>query len=326
MFFYIFVGELDLSHSLTSDVPSELRVHHSESGVVQHCDCRETRQKTEDNSQALARAGHLSVTSSLQQCHQPKYRGHGNLTVTSISPALEMGHCISGTRSSASPALGKGCGISNSGSSKSSALARGRGISSTRPISSISGRGSGTCISSTGPPTRSALGRGRGTNSTGFALGRECDSLSKESTPNSSNSKPIFSTIDQDAYSGNNSQSVKLQDATRAFRFQYHNLVKAVQVNPLQVAVQLYSCGFISEAVKNAVSTTLSLSAYSQANTIVNELQHRVVIDDNPAAVLIEVCTALRNTGLPVLIPVINNIRTALGELLHTMNRNIPKL
>ena len=82
---------------------------------------------------------------------------------------------------------------------------------------------------------------------------------------------------------------------------------------PKLLAVDLFSKGLVSEAVKNRVTTVTGADTADKAIMLVDEVEARVKVDPQPAQVMRELCEVLETET--ALQPVSGSIRAALGEL-----------
>ena len=95
----------------------------------------------------------------------------------------------------------------------------------------------------------------------------------------------------------------------------------AIKGDLVRVAGVLYSDKFISSDLMDKMSETASrLLCTEHAAALVNALKARVIVDQDPAIVLNQVCNCLERVDQPALTTVINNIRKSLGDsLIYTL-------
>ena len=107
------------------------------------------------------------------------------------------------------------------------------------------------------------------------------------------------------------------------FRSNYSRLVRGI-TEPKLLAVDLFSKGLISEAVKNRVTTVTGVDTADRAIMLVDEVEARVKVDPRPAQVMRELCEVLETET--ALQPVSRSIRAALGKFRNvlTMSCNLP--
>ena len=106
--------------------------------------------------------------------------------------------------------------------------------------------------------------------------------------------------------SSNSSSSLSCSPAT-VLRLCYVDLIQAVETNPKSVAGSFYSKKLIDRATMNKVTTTSGTSDHEKAMIVVDAVEAKVL------AVLENMCECL-DTVLPTQLPVVNKIRTSLGE------------
>ena len=93
------------------------------------------------------------------------------------------------------------------------------------------------------------------------------------------------------------------------FRSHFSLLVKAI-TEPKFLAVDLFSKGFISETLKNRITTITGVDTTEKAIMLMNEVEARLKVDPRPAQVMRDFCAVLETE--PALRPVVESIKTEL--------------
>ena len=112
--------------------------------------------------------------------------------------------------------------------------------------------------------------------------------------------------------SSSSSSSLSCSPAT-VLRLCYVDLIQAVETNPKLVAGSFYSKQFIDRATRNRVTTTSGTSDHDKAMILIDAVEAKVLVAEDPTTVLENMCECL-DTVLPTQLPVVNKIRTSLGE------------
>ena len=96
----------------------------------------------------------------------------------------------------------------------------------------------------------------------------------------------------------------------KVFCSHFGQLVRAI-TQPSLLAVDLFSKGLISEAVKNRVTTITGADTAERAIMLLNEVEVRLKVAPRPAQVMCDLCEVLETEG--ALQSVVRSMGTKLG-------------